>query len=940
MTDNQIQKQLRILEEHPDDEAAIAALEEAVVGNGSGASEPDARLLEAARRQHVERGEFDTSVRLLELELVASRTPARELELRTELARLFSEELFDDKRAIEEHQAILKVQPDHDASTNALERIKETRENWKKIAEKFLETAESATDATLKTDLFQRVAELFLKNKPKAKEIEQYLRRALQVDPRNRRAAAILERLLRKRGKWDDLCTLQEQVAEAAGSRDDKIAALLAAGRTAAENLEDRDRAAKLYAAALDFAPGHPAALRFLVGYYTDQEDWEHLIALYEDALKGRGRTESEQAILLQIGMTHWRMRGDAVAAEPYFHRLRKAEPTHPVMLNFYREAYAAREEWAKLLQVLSDAQRLVQATDQKIALGAEIAELAEQRLGNVERAIDAWKAIQRLDPTNAQAPGALKRLFERTEKWNALLDVLKAEAEALPSDAKAARIAIYEQMVAIYRDKLQLDVMVINTFNAILAIDPASSMALEALSATFETMGRWSDLINILGRRAEVAMAPTAKVELLARIASLWIDRFANYNQAVRPLEQILELEPGNAGAMAQLRDIYQKKRSWKPLYDVLRKQADAHQGAERVPLLVELAKLSAERLDRPGDAIALWQEVLATDPAAPGALDALEKLTEREKDWPGHVRVLETRIAAATELDERLRLLVKLGEVQGERLGDPGAASTTWKRVLSERPGHPKAARVLRELYVAAGRWDDLTEMYAAGGEWEGLADVLSTAADRTDSGPTKIDLSFRAAAVYEEKIHAPERAGRSYERVLTVDPNDLRAARALVPIYEKEERHGRLLPLYERVASEAKTPAETLSWAIKLRDLCGNKLGDRTSAYLWAERAFELDPKDPDIRQALEKWAMEVDAVDDLVRAYARRAEAADAPEKRALEKRIAQLELGPIGKVDAAIARYEALLVQDPEDDEVAAELERLYRAQVKDRKSVV
>lgn len=938
MSDNDIQKQLRILEERPDDENALSALEEAVAGsNGSDVGEPAARLLEAARRLHLERGDFDTAVRLLELELVASKDTERELELRTELARLFTEELFDDKRAIDEHQAILKLRPDHDTSSNALERIKETRENWKKIAEKFLETAETATDGTLKTDLFQRVAELYLKNKPKAKEVEQYLRRALQVEPRNRRAASILERVLRKRGKYDDLCTLLQQTGDAAASRDDKVTALLAAGRVAAEQLDDRDRAAKLYAAALDYAPGHPSALRFLVGHYTDHEDWDHLVALYEDALKGRGRTESEQAILLQIGMTHWRMRQDAGAAEPYFHRLRKAEPTHPVMLNFYRDVHASRGEWAKLLQVLSDAQRLVKENDAKIALGAEIARLAEEHLGNVERAIDAWKAIQRLDPSNTEAPAALKRLFERTEKWNALLDVLKAEAEALPPDAKAARIAIFEQMVAIYRDKLQLDVMVINTFNAILAIDPTNQGALESLSKTFETMGRWSDLITILGRRADVASGTAAKVAMLGRIASLWIDRFANYNQAVRPLEQILELEPGNAAAMDQLRDIYQKKRSWKPLFDVLRRQAEAHTGKDKLPHLVELAKLAAERLDKPAESIALWEQVLAIDPEAPGALDALEKLTEREKDWAGHVRVLESRIDAAPDAEEQVRLLVKLGEVQGDRIADPVAAAETWKRVLAKKPAHPKAARVLRELYVAAGRWDELTEMYAASNDWEGLADVLSTAADRSEVPATKVDLSGRAAAVYEGKIRAPERAARSYERILTVEPRNLRAAAALVPLYEKEERHGRLLPLYEMLSAEAKTPAEVLSWAVKLRDLCGNKLGDKTSAYLWAEKAFELDPGDPAVREALEKWATEVDAVDDLVRAYEKRAAAATkASERRDLQKRIAQLELGPLGKVDASIARQEALLKEDPDDDDAAAELERLYRAQVKHR----
>src|SRR5262245_48201437 len=142
MSDNDIQKHLRTLEERPDDEAALAALEEAIVGNGSDLGEPGLRWLEAGRRLHVERGEFETAVRLLELEVVGCRSADREIELRAELARLFTEEVFDDKRAIDEHQAILKLRPEQESSANALERIKETRENWKKIAEKFLETAE------------------------------------------------------------------------------------------------------------------------------------------------------------------------------------------------------------------------------------------------------------------------------------------------------------------------------------------------------------------------------------------------------------------------------------------------------------------------------------------------------------------------------------------------------------------------------------------------------------------------------------------------------------------------------------------------------------------------------------------------------------------------------------------------------------------------------
>ena len=55
-------------------------------------------------------------------------------------------------------------------------------------------------------------------------------------------------------------------------------------------------------------------------------------------------------------------------------------------------------------------------------------------------------------------------------------------------------------------------------------------------------------------------------------------------------------------------------------------------------------------------------------------------------------------------------------------------------------------------------------------------------SNAADRTDDVELKKELSFRAAALYENQIGEPHRAFRNYERVLSVDSENVQAAKAL--------------------------------------------------------------------------------------------------------------------------------------------------------------
>ena len=91
-----------------------------------------------------------------------------------------------------------------------------------------------------------------------------------------------------------------------------------------------------------------------------------------------------------------------------------------------------------------------------------------------------------------------------------------------------------------------------------------------------------------------------------------------------------------------------------------------------------------------------------------------------------------------------------------------------------------------MLRETYLQSSDYDGLERLYESQNDWEGLAEVLSTAADRAKDNAPRIDLSYRAAAVYEGKLNQPERAFRSYDRVLTADPTDTRAAKALIPLY----------------------------------------------------------------------------------------------------------------------------------------------------------
>ncbi|MSP60174.1 MAG: tetratricopeptide repeat protein [Myxococcales bacterium] len=936
---------LHILESEPNNTDALAQLAAAAEGGGNGKSDPAAaRSLGEARRIHRERGDFELVVRLCDLELGWEKDPSHRAELLFERAQVLDSELLREPEAEATFQRVLVEKPGHEGATEALGHIGAVRERWQKIVQKYLSEAGGGADRQLASGLYLSAAETTWKYQPGAAEIEVHLRKALEVDAKNRRAATHLERLLRSAERWSDLAALIEQRSDGAPSRDAKVALLVTLADLQRDQMKRPDLAQETMTRALALDPANPRALAALVDALTALENWQGLLKTYESALKARPRGEAELAIHIQMGTVWWRQLGNGDQAEPFFAKVRKVDPGRPAMLSFYRAYHGERNETAKLLQVLGQAQKVAEDPKRRLALGIEMAEVAEASAGNLEKAIDIWKGILKQSAGNPDAGIALKRLYIRAEKWNALLELLKEQIDALPKDspeAIAERVSRLLEVVAIYRDRLNLDVMVINTYNTILAIAPGNEAALAALGAKYEQMGRWNDLIGVLQRKADAApLLPEGnheKTALLRRIASLWIEKFGNHNQAVKPLEELYALLPGDPEAVAQLRDIYTRRRAWRALVDLERKDLErpaGPKGADRRAKLIEMAKLAAERLGDAHEAIALWNRLFEDNPEDNDALVALAALYEREKRFPALVEVLRRQKARATDAKGAIPLLEKIGTLWVERLGAPHKAIEAYQEILRLAPNQQKAVRVLRELFAQAGDFERLEALYAEHGQWEELCETLLTVAERTPSpagdNALKIRIYQRVAEIAQRQLQQPDRAAKAFERILAVDPQHLGAANALIPIYRGTEKWARLLATYEILLGHALEEDQRLALHAEIRMLCEEKLGSKQLAFSWCARAYELRPDDAALAAELSRLAREADAYEELVVIYAVQVEkVAEGADKVARYRQLADLIFHKLHRADEARPYYIEVLKRLSDDAESGAALEQIY-----------
>jgi tetratricopeptide (TPR) repeat protein len=851
--------------------------------------------------------------------------------------RILEEELLEEEAAMEAFKSVLQIEPDHPQTRETIEHIQLIRDNWEKVAGKYIEEANAVADSDrqLSTSLYLSAAEVIWRNNPDDERVEQYLRRSLEVEPRNSKASAHLERLLRRRGSLQELADLYEQRADVAATREARVAAFLAAGDLWAREVEDLEEAAVRYKRALSLDPTNPRALKYLVQTLTAQENWSALVRFYEEALRGRPQGPQELSILLQMAMLYNEKLNEPDQAEEYYRRVRRVAPANEAMLSFYRAFYREKDEMAKLLPLLDSAQRAEDESEKRITLAKEMAEVAEKDVGNLEKAIDIWKGIQRMDPSTTESMVALKRLFRQTQppKWNALRELIKEQIEALgdgPEDVER-KVELLMEVVEIYRDHLKLDVMVINTYNAILSLRPNHPDALQALTDKYEALGRWNDLIGLLQRRKDVVSDTEGKIATLHRIAALWIERFGNQTQAITPLQEILAIDPKEPRALSRLKEIFQRRRNWRELMELYRIEVRSADGTRRRELYTEMGRLAADKLGEPREAIQVWNIVLSEeDPADAEALLELSNLYRREGRWMALAEVLHRRVEAVREQpEEAAELLQNLGEIYTNKVRAVDNAIRVWREVLEIKPDSAKAHAVLRELLVQEQRWEELEQLFAAGEEYGELAETLATAADRTADKDLKVKLYARVGELARDKLHHTERAMKAFERVMAIDAQHAGAAEALVPLYAHAERWGRLLRVYE-VLYEQVPEEEKLEYVDRIRELYETHLESRHLAFQWSRKGYTLAPEDPRVQRQMERLADESDSWEEVVEVYVDRLPNIEDPEARAVMLRhLAQLCSERLHRPEDAEVFHRDLLEIHPEDLPALEALETIY-----------
>jgi tetratricopeptide (TPR) repeat protein len=548
---------------------------------------------------------------------------------------------------------------------------------------------------------------------------------------------------------------------------------------------------------------------------------------------------------------------------------------------------------------------------------------------GGADKGVLAWKDVVAKNPSEKAPRRELARVLRGNSSWAQLADALKDEvAKATPAGPAQADIQL--ELAEVY-GKLNNDNQVIAALNAAIQSDPTRLEIYDRLASLYEGKKRWPDLVKVLSEKADKTATTEGKVEIYLQVANLYLERFSNQAEAIKAFERVLELDQDNEKAVEHLLAVYEKRRDWEKLIKLKESEVNRAPEHERGEKVIEVAKMAATKVKKPEITTYWWEKVLQYEPAHEEALAELGKLYERNKEWDKLADIARRQADAASDDKTRADALQRLGLLYTEKVEDSAKAIEAWQRLLSIDENNRRAQDALKKLYVSEGRWEDLEQFYSSRNKVDEYIRVLEREVEAGDE-KFRLSLAMKIAVLYRDVIQKADRAMRAFEKVLTLDENNLEAAEALIPLYEGG-RDPRALVRVLEIQLRA-TPMEEQNVRQeriqRLAQYSEDKLRDKGAAFGWWIKAQSEDHEAESIRIEIERLAGETGSWNTLVDSYnAALPKFGDKRDALPLMLVMARVIEKEQGDVDRALDMNRAILDLDAGNEHALDALERLY-----------
>lgn len=665
--------------------------------------------------------------------------------------------------------------------------------------------------------------------------------------------------------------------------------------------------------------------------------DLDGYVKQMERSVKYLRKKDGEFDEMFELAMVLWKEQENIDRAEYYFKRLRHHDAEMREVLDFYEIFFAEKQQWRKLHVHLNGMLQAAEDDSSRRRYTRRMAEVAEQHMNSPEKAIDAWRGFLREHPEDVEARDELRRLYEEHQKWQALVEYLRDEQQRLGDDEASLpdRVALLEEISDIYRDRITGgDINRINSLNQLLELDPSHSRAFGELKELLEGNRRYGELASLLSTQADAASEAgdiARAIELLTEVADLYQVRLNNMTQALPFLTKVLELDHTHKPTRERLKEVYNKRRDYPSLFELLEQETGDKHGDELEAHLRELLGLAQERLRKPELAVPILVQLIELAQDDVELYNKLEFIYRRQESWEELAALLEQKATLDGLADSDVVAAYKeAAQLCDVKLEDPERAATLWRHVLTLDEGNATAFARLRDIYIEHRRFDDLFDLFAERDGLERYYDVLSGVADQTEDVEERCAILRRMAELAEKQLVDDQRVVASLERLLENTSDRPQVARELIGWYRQVGRLDAEIQMHELLLEHSDDAIDQFAELVRLAELEIERTQDE-AALNWQLRAVATIPSEEDAVQKAEDLARHVGMLEvflDHIESIADTREEGSTLQKQLLH-RVARLARDEVEDNARSIDVFERLKGLEPANLEWLRALEHLY-----------
>jgi tetratricopeptide (TPR) repeat protein len=560
---------------------------------------------------------------------------ARRIDLGLRLARVFSEKLGVDERAIDTYEQVLVIEPENPDALDGIARLQAAAGDAERALTAIEALAEKAADAAGRAAQYVRAGELLEQRGDADRAIERY-KWAVDACPEDRQLWATLRDAFQRKGDFGAAVELLErEIDQTEGQRTrahlcGQMAHLLHVG------LNDDLRAEAAAKRALEYDPTNLQAVTVLADLAYGQDQYLVASKHFEQVLKHTDSLEATELFRIRSSYLDALVKSGAKEQVlPAAEALLEMAPddleviARAAELSFEHDANErARELYQELLRRFDEELDPVLHMVAQYRLGE-----SARRLGDLHRAREYLEAASELDPSSPAPLRSLAKVHQELENWEDAVRVMYDLIDCLSGDD---RVRLLIEIGDLAASKLHDKNYAAESYLSALADRPDDRKILMKLMQLYSEEKDWGKLVDIILKLAELVDDEKQKAKYLQTAAKVCARELGEPERAADLLQEALSLDPSLESVVDEALELRRQLGQVEAVKDLLKERIRlASQAQERPKLLGamdELAQIYDVQYGRLDQAVAVHEEALKIEPENAARKEKLAQLYGRD--------------------------------------------------------------------------------------------------------------------------------------------------------------------------------------------------------------------------------------------------------------------------------------------------------------------